>query len=443
MILLERADELRQLTRALHRARDGHGDQIVITGPLGCGKSVLLQAVHERATGVRVLTATCSVLEQDFAFGVARQLIEPALAKAGECDRWLSGTAGLAKPVFELDAQPDSAFAVEEAAVSGLLALVSAMSAEKPVVLLIDDLQWADGPSLRWLVRLAKTTRDHPVLLVAATRDGERGPWLEEFRRTEIRPEPLSAKAIAELVERRTGQTPDDEFIEACHAVTGGNPLFLRAVLHHVTSPTADQVPHVRELRPARLKERLVRGLATQPDHAREFAKAVAILGDDDLTGELAGLTDQQSVDAQRILDQAGFVLSRPAVRDAIEESMPVSEREDWQARAVKLLHDNGRPAEQVAARLLAVTTTQGRWAIETLREAAGTALRRGAPDVAARYLRRALREVPTDSEHRARLLVDLATAERFFDPAASIRHISYAVPLFRQVEDRATALVR
>lgn len=438
MILLERTDELRQLTRALHRAQDGHGDQIVLTGPLGCGKSALLGALRARAAGVRVLTANCSPLEQDFAFGVARQLLEPALAKAG--DRWFTGTAGLARPVFEIDAPVDPVFAVEEAAVSGLTALTHVMSAEQPTLLLIDDLQWADDPSLRWLAKLSRTLQHHPILLVAATRDGE----LEAFRRTEIRLEPLSAKAVAELVERRTGQRPDAEFVVACHTVTGGNPMFLAAVLGHVTSPAADQVAHVLQLRPAQLKERLLRGLATQPEHARRFAKAVAILGDDDdLAGPLAGLTDEQARAAQRTLDQAGLVTSRPAVRDAVEESMSVAEREDWQARAVKLLHDKGRPAEQVAARLLAVTTRQECWAIETLRTAAGTALRRGAPEVAARYLRRALRDVPSSSEHRARLLVDLATAERFFDPASSVRHIAYAVPLFRDVEDRATALVR
>jgi DNA-binding CsgD family transcriptional regulator len=416
MILLERTGELRQLSRALHRAQDGHGDQIVITGPLGCGKSALLGAIRARATGMRVLTATCSVLEQDFAFGVARQLLEPALT----------------------DARFDSAFAVEEAAVSGLTALTHVLSAEQPTVLLIDDLQWADDPSSRWLATLSQTVQDHPILVVATTRDGD------AFQRAEIRPQPLSPKAVAELVERRTGLTPDDGFVAACHAVTGGNPMFLTAVLNHVTSPTADQVPHVQELRPASLKERLVRGLATQPEHAQDFARAVAILGeDDDLAGQLAGLTDQQAREARRILDQAGLVTGRPAVRDAIEESMSVGEREDWQARAVQLLHDNGRPAEQVAAGLLAITTSQECWAIEALREAAGAALRRGAPEVAARYLRRALRDVPDSSEQRARLLVDLATAERFFDPAASIRHISYAVPLFRDVKDRATALVR
>ncbi|MET8761505.1 AAA family ATPase [Lentzea sp. NPDC004782] len=445
MILLERAGALRRLTRALHRARDGHGDRIVITGPLGCGKSALLGALHERATGMRVLTATCSPLEQDFAFGVARQLLDPALARAGQsAQRWLTGTAGLARPVFSDDLPPETAadtvFAVQEAAVTGLTALTRAMGADRPTLLLVDDLQWADDPSSRWLTALAKTLPEHPILLVAATRDGER----EDFRSAEIRLEPLSRQAVAELVEHRTGRHPDDEFVTACHAVTGGNPLFLNAVLHHVTTPTADQVPHVLELRPARLKERLVRGLATQPKDVRDLAKALAVLGeDDDLAGQLAGLTEQQARAAHRTLTLAGFVIRRPAVRDAVEESMPVREREDWQARAVRLLHDNGRPAEQVAARLLAITATQGRWAVETLREAAATALRRGAPEVAARYLRRALRDVPDDSEHRARLLVDLATAERFFDPAASVRHISYAVPLFRDVEDRAAALVR
>jgi DNA-binding CsgD family transcriptional regulator/tetratricopeptide (TPR) repeat protein len=437
MVLLERAGELRQLTEALHRARNGHGDHIVISGPLGCGKSALLDAIHARATDFRVLTATCSLLEQDFAFGVARQLLEPPLGREG--DRWLAGPAGLARSVFEVDAPTDSAVTVREAAVSGLTALTHAMSAERPTVLLIDDLQWADAPSLRWLLALSATLEHHPILLVAATRDGERSP----LRRTEIRPEPLSPTAIAELVERRTGQRPDPEFVAACHTVTGGNPLFLCAVLTHVTSPAADQVPHVRELRPARLKERLVRGLAAQPLHAQNFAKAVAVLGDDDLVGQLAGLTGGQAREAQRTLDQAGLVISRPVVRDAIEESMPVREREEWQYKAVKLLHDNGRPAEQVAARLLAVTTTPGPWAVETLRAAAGIAMRRGAPEVAARYLRRALRDVPGDSEQRARLLVDLATAERFFDPTASVRHITYAVPLFREVRERAAALVR
>ncbi|WP_439664675.1 ATP-binding protein [Lentzea sp. HUAS TT2] len=437
MILLERTDELRRLADALRRAREGRGDRFVITGPLGCGKSSLLDAIRPHAKGFRVLTADCSLLEQDFAFGVARQLLDPVLAH--DCARLLDGPAGLARPVFEEDTPADSVFAVQEAAISGLIALVGAISSERPVLLLIDDLQWADGPSLRWLAVLAAMLEDQPVLLVAATRDNARG--LREC--TEIRLEPLSHKAIAELVERRTGRHPDEEFVTACHAVTGGNPMFLCAVLHHVTSPTAGQVPHVLELRPARLRERLVRDLATQPLFAQDFAKAAAVLGEDELVGRLAGLTEERAREAQRVLDQAGLVISRPVVRDAIEESMPVAEREDWQAKAVRLLHDNGRPAEQVAARLLALSTVRGGWAVETLGEAAATAMRRGAPEVAARYLRRALRTVPEASERRARLLVDLATAERFFDPAASVRHIASAVPLFRDVEQRAAALVR
>ncbi|WP_237048511.1 AAA family ATPase [Lentzea guizhouensis] len=361
MVLLERASELRLLTEALDRARAGHGDQFVISGPLGCGKSALLDALAARAHGFRVLTATCAALERDFAFGVARQLLDPVLSGASHetGERWFGGAAGLARVVFCDDEPAGAAFAVQEAAVQGLTALICAISADQPTLVVVDDLQWADDPSLRWLAKLTGVLAGRPVLVVVTTRDGEPRPVLESLRRNEIRPQPLSRDAVAELVERRTGQPPDPAFVTACLAATGGTPLFLCAVLLHVTSPTADQVAHVRELRPARLIERLVRGLATQSRQVQDYARAAATLGDDDeLAGPLAGLDPDEARTARRVLDAPGSAPASPPSA-AVEESMTVAERECWQARAVRMLHDSGRPAEQVAARLLAVTTAR------------------------------------------------------------------------------------
>jgi DNA-binding CsgD family transcriptional regulator len=149
-------------------------------------------------------------------------------------------------------------------------------------------------------------------------------------------------------------------------------------------------------------------------------------------------------------MQQLGLLTPAPShrfvhliVQDAIETMTTVEERERLHLRAAALLHGAGHSAEQVAAHLLAVTTHQDPWAIEALRCAADTAHRRLAPDVAARYLRRALLDCSLDGEDRAALLLDLATAERCFDPAASLRHISQAVPLLKTVSKRAAAVVR
>src|SRR5205085_7129020 len=79
-LLLERETELAGLDDAVRDARAGTGSVVVITGPLGIGKSELLLAAPERADGCHVLRAGAAMLEEDFAFGVVRQLFERVIA---------------------------------------------------------------------------------------------------------------------------------------------------------------------------------------------------------------------------------------------------------------------------------------------------------------------------------------------------------------------------
>jgi predicted ATPase len=87
--LLERSEELAQIESALAEAREGRGRFLVIEGPAGIGKTALLGAARAAAaeSGMRVLRSRGTELERDFAFGVVRQLFEPALAEASEAER--------------------------------------------------------------------------------------------------------------------------------------------------------------------------------------------------------------------------------------------------------------------------------------------------------------------------------------------------------------------
>ncbi|WP_086829441.1 AAA family ATPase [Allokutzneria sp. NRRL B-24872] len=475
-MLLERESELGVVAGALRRAGAGNGSLLVVTGPLGNGKTELMHGLAELAApGVRggqapakVLQASGAVLEQDFAFGVVRQLFEPALAAAPAHtrERWLDHAAGFARLAFADDSPPTEGrapAAVAQAVLQGLQALAANMSADHPLLVLVDDLQWVDAPSLRWFGYLAKRLDRLPVTVVVSVREGDprsEQPLISEITgsatRT-LRPRPLSQGAITELVREQFGEAGDADFVAAVHDIAGGNPMFLMSILLNMVvgrrRPVASEIENARMLGPSMFRDRLVACLRSQPQPIRQFANAMALLGehaDLELIGRLARLDSVGCTEAVRVLDRLGLLAPGPmpryihlTVQDAVEESMTVEERARVHISAAKLLHGCGYPAEQVAAHLLAVTAPQDSWAIEVLRSAAHTALRRGAPEVAARYLRRALVDSSSDGEDRAMLLVDLATAERGFDPPASVRHISQAVPLLSTAKDRAAAVVR
>src|SRR5207244_4296933 len=88
-LLLERDRELERIGRCLRRAWQGRGGALVVEGPAGMGKTVLLAAARDGAEGegFRVLRARGAELEREFAFGVVRQLVEPVVARASEQER--------------------------------------------------------------------------------------------------------------------------------------------------------------------------------------------------------------------------------------------------------------------------------------------------------------------------------------------------------------------
>ena len=172
--LLERDDELDRLGRLTADAARGHGAVVVLEGPAGIGKTSLLEAAVQLAEAARlgVLAARGGELERDFAYGVVRQLLERPVGRAApqQRERWLEGAAALAGPLLGLASDRHVGDDPTAAALHGLYWLTANISADTPLLVVVDDLHWVDGASLRFLAYLARRVAELPVLLLTASR---------------------------------------------------------------------------------------------------------------------------------------------------------------------------------------------------------------------------------------------------------------------------------
>jgi predicted ATPase len=236
--------------------RQGNGTLAFIEGSAGIGKTRLLAEVRATAEhrALQVLSARGGELERDFVFGILRQLFEPLLATASadQRDELLAGAAWLSAQLFggaglvEAPAAGDASFAM----LHGAYWLAANAALGRPTLLLIDDLHWADEPSLRWLSYLARRLEGLPLMVVVGTRppqQSEHPALLTELlmdpAAVVLRPAALSREAVEILARDVFAAEPDAEFCEACRAATGGNPLFLRALLITLSSSRLEEQP--------------------------------------------------------------------------------------------------------------------------------------------------------------------------------------------------------
>jgi DNA-binding CsgD family transcriptional regulator len=451
-LLLERERELGALHDAVAGVGRGEGRVVLVEGPPGVGKTRLVADARAaaRRAGVLVLEARGAELERDFAFGVARQLLEAVALGGG--DELFAGAAGTARRLFA-DGQAEPApMEAGFATLHGLYWLVVNLGDRAPVLVAVDDAHWADEPSLRFLDYLTHRVEGVPIAVVLAGRPPEDGVWAQLAAQADaqvLRPRPLSAEAVDALVRARLGEASSDELSAACHAATKGNPLFLRELLGELEARGGSASPaDVAALGPAAVARFVRRRLASLGRDAGELASAVAVLGDGAdpaLAGAVAGIADVGPVvDALVRADvlAAGERLSfvHPIVRAAVYEDLAPGERQDRHAAAAAILARTGAAPERVAAHVV----LSGHADASVLRAAAASALQRGAPSTAVRYLRRALDD-PAAASDRADLLTELGWCElAAAELAAADQHLRAAVALDAPpaVRVRAAALL-
>ena len=415
--LLERERELDVVRNALDRLADGQGSMLLIEGPAGIGKTTLLAAAAElgRRESALVLEARAGQLEREMPFGVARQLLEPSVERAEEPERsrLLSGSAALSLIAFGLNGSAVPNAEVDRfAPIHGLYWLLANLSDPQPVQIVIDDAQWADTQSLRWLDFLARRVADTPVFVLVAARTGvsDEPAELEALRldATEIlRPSPLSGVGVEALIAAEFGERPTDEFSAACSRVTGGNPFLLNEVVRSLrarsASPDADAAGELASLDTEPVGRSVRSRLAPFGAEAASLARAIAVLGGAPQLRHLANLAGVSEDRARELCDElrGAEILApghpidflHPLIRTAVYSELSEEGRADAHRRAAELISSADGDAREVAPHLMACPPNGDQWVVMQLRDAARDAMARGAPEAARRYLQRALEE--------------------------------------------------
>jgi DNA-binding CsgD family transcriptional regulator len=372
-VLLEREGELQALRDLVAEIAAGHGSTLLLEAPAGLGKSSLLDAAEALGAqrGVAVRRARAHELEREIAWGVARTLLEDAEAE-GAAGRLLRG---------EPDAG-DTSFAI----LHGLYWAAARLAARAPLLLIVDDAQWADEPSLRFLLYMLGRLESAPLGVLAAARPSE-SPLLAQLAGdpevTVREPAPLGRDAVLALV--------GAEHADRCLELTGGNPLRLRELVASLERGDELETSLTRTIR---------HRLTQLSPAARELAHAVAVLEDDappELAAALAGVEDGadelRRADILRDGEPLGF--THPLVRAAVYAG--VADPPAEHARAAALLQAAGASPERVCAHLLESAPAGDEAVVMTLQTAASRAMARGAPSSAYRYLERALKEPPAN----------------------------------------------
>ncbi|MFD4785820.1 BTAD domain-containing putative transcriptional regulator [Streptomyces sp. NPDC058459] len=372
MPFIGRQQELEVLRAAVDRACDGRGGVVSVLGESGSGKTALLREFRRRCAEreIDVLTVNCPKADALPKHWPWKQVLRVA------AERWphtidalpaevratlvamLPGWQGVPERTPRAQ-HPIGDFPVQEAVAQVLLAL-----AGRPLVLVIEDLHWADVASLRLLRLLASQLADSRLLLVATSRtfrasaDLDMRALLVAIRELPVSDEiilgGLDAEESRELA-RAEGQHLTDALADALHRRTVGNPYFLLALLKQLTPDTSAAA--VESLLPEALEEVVLERLALLPGPVNDVLRTCTVLGADCtepvLRRVVGGGDDcgrpaiQQAIRGGLLTPVSGgpsLRLVHPLLRDTVHRNLTHGELGKLHLRAVIALLNGAQP---------------------------------------------------------------------------------------------------
>jgi len=350
-VFVGRAPELARLAEVLARVQTGQPWLVSIEGDPGAGKTALARRYLAEAPGLRVLSARAAQAETDLEFGLADQL----LRSAGDVSRPLLPADG-SSPAM-------TPFAVG----AHLLDVVGSQSAQGPVAIVLDDLQWADLESLAAVTFMLRRLSVDPVITVAIYRgtsdrldQAAQRLLVSVENRMRITLGGLEQGEVAALAATLTGPL-DEQAVQRLYQGTGGHPLYLRTVLSDGSSfdPRAPE----RLALPRSLAAAIGDQVCMTPPETRDILEVLSVLN---LRLPLAQLGQAAQAGSPSAAIEpavaAGLVdwapdepscpvaLRHPLVRDAIYAGMPAPRRRALHARVASVVSESASWEHRVAA---------------------------------------------------------------------------------------------
>jgi DNA-binding CsgD family transcriptional regulator len=421
------------LTRLITELGRGRGGSLLIEGEPGIGKSALVQAAVTKApeAGCQVFWGAGDELGQALPllpFLDGLRVREPsANPRRDTIVRLLRG-----------EASADRGANVPAVLAEQLLALVTEQCAVQPVILVIDDLQWADRASITLWGRLARSARQVPLLMVGMMRPVPTRDDLLALRRgaddaARLELTGLTAAAVADLVATLAGGKPGGNLLQLADGAAG-NPLYVSELVAALARGSSLSITEAgtAELAggsaPGSLSAAIADRLGFVAGSVRDVLRAAALLGVDFAVPDLAIVLGRSVPDLIPAVDEAraaGVLVEsgqrlgfrHPLLRAALYDEMPVAVRAAWHHDAGRALAEAGAPPDRVARQLLRATGVPGGaaepmddwmldWLVRTADQLVGQA-----PGVAAELLARAVASSPTDSAQHGWLSSRLADA--------------------------------
>lgn len=434
--LVEREREQELLARLLGGLRSGRSAAVEVRGAPGSGRSALLSRAGELAAraGVEVATAQASWEESGLRYGVVAQLLA-ALPPA-------TGTGAAPPPPGD---EPTDR-TVE------LCRVFLTAARARPLLLVVDDVQWVDPYSRRWLQALARRLDAAPLMLLTARSDALPGG---PYDRIELCPladapavtghtlrlAPLSTAGVGEMLGRSFTEPADPAFVRAASRAVEGNPAVLRAVIGrfagHGRPPTADLLPQLTEAAAEAIGDRAVRTFGVLPEELLGVLRVIAVAGRHCTPEMITALAELRTLGAARaleLLSGTGLLTAgdrpafgEPKAAEAALAGIGAERREELYACVAEWAHRTAVPDSGLARMLLGARVIGHPWAVEVLRREAARRRAAGHPEEAVRLLRRALRE-PVRPPLRVRILIELSTVVLPTSPEAADRHLRQAL---------------
>lgn len=370
-VLTGRESELEMLAGLVRELTLGNGGSLLLEGEPGIGKSSLVRAALADAAdlGLQVFWGAGDELGQSLPLVPFLD----ALRVRSHPDRGTRRDA-IVRLLDGAGADDDRGTDVPAVLAEQLLALIAEECSARPMVLVIDDLQWADTSSIRLWSRLARSARQMPLVLVGMMRPAPIREDLITLRRmvaadaVRASLSGLSDDAVAGLVESLAGGEPDDGLLRLA-AAAGGNPLYLtelvdaakRSEMITVNDGTAELAPGPV---PGSLSAIIAERLSVLSETSRDVLRAAAVLGVEFSVSDLATVTGRRVPQLLEPFDEAlaagvltesgdGMGFRHPLIRRALYEEIPASERGARHLEAGRALAAAGASAPRVARQLL------------------------------------------------------------------------------------------